>query len=142
MRLLKWALVVLGCVVVVDHGGGQGKDPRQPAANVNGARSFTRDVFPLIKKHCLPCHAEESDNPSELSLDSYDLLMAGGKHGRPVKAGMSKESILIQKLGANPPFGNRMPLNRKKKIKSPRKRLTQEEVQVIADWIDQGARKN
>lgn len=142
MRLLKCALVVLGLAVAADHGGGQGKGPRQPAANVDTSRSFMRDVFPLIKKNCLPCHAEESDNPSELALDSYDLLMAGGKHGRPVKAGKSRESILVQKLRANPPFGNLMPLNRKKNVGSARKRLTKEEVQIIADWIDQGAREN
>jgi uncharacterized membrane protein len=141
MRLLRLTLVTLGFVVMADHGGGQDREARQPAANVRALRSFEREVFPLIKRSCLPCHAAESDNPSELSLDSYDVMMAGGKHGRPVKAGMSKESILIQKLGATPPFGNRMPLNRKKTT-SPRKRLTDEEVKVIADWIDQGAKKN
>jgi Planctomycete cytochrome C len=141
MRLAKWALVILG-FAVVEHGGGQDKESQQPAANVNHPRSFTGDVFPLIEKHCLPCHAEENYNPSELSLDSYDLLMAGGKHGPAVKPGKPEESILVQKLGASPPFGNRMPPNPRKKGAPPRKRLTEAETRIIVDWIAEGARRN
>ena len=105
--------------------------------------SFGTNIFPIIKKNCLPCHAEDNFNPSELSLDSYDQLMAGGKHGVPIVPGKSKESILIQKLGPKPPFGDPMPLDPKKKKGEPSKKsLTAEEIKALADWIDQGAKKN
>lgn len=105
--------------------------------------SFKGDVFPIIKKHCLPCHAEDNFNPSELSLDSYEQLMEGGKNGSPVVAGKSRESLLITKLGEEPPFGDRMPLNTKKKIKEGKAVwLTADEVKVIATWIEQGAKDN
>jgi hypothetical protein len=105
--------------------------------------SFKKDIQPIIKKNCMPCHAEDQFNPSELFFDSYDLLIEGGKHGPPVVAGKSKESLLMQKLGPNPPFGDSMPLDPKKKKGEPnKKRLTDEEMKLIADWIDQGAKNN
>jgi hypothetical protein len=105
--------------------------------------SFKNDVFPIIKARCLPCHAEDNFNPSELSMDSYELLAQGGKHGEPFKKGKSSESLIIQKLSQEPPFGDRMPLNSKKKIQEGKAVwLTAEEVRTIATWIDQGAKNN
>lgn len=105
--------------------------------------SFQSDVFPIIKARCLPCHAEDNFNPSELSMDSYELIARGGKHGVPFKPGNSAESLIIQKVSEDPPFGDRMPLNSKKKIREGKAVwLTPEEVKTIATWIDQGAKNN
>ena len=109
----------------------------------NEGTSFKGDVFPVIKKHCLPCHSEDNFNPSELSLDSYELLMQGGKNGVPVVAGKAKESTLIKKLGEAPPFGDRMPLNKKQVISEGKaKYLTEAQVKLIAKWINEGAKNN
>lgn len=105
--------------------------------------SFKSDVVPVIKRYCLPCHAEDQFNPSELSLDSYELLMSGGKHGAPVVAGKPKESILMKKLTGKPPFGDPMPLDPKKKKGEPQtRRLTDQEIQILAQWIAEGAKNN
>ncbi len=105
--------------------------------------SFKKDVFPIIDKRCLSCHAEDEDNPSELSMDTYAMLMAGGKHGKPVIPGKSGESMLVKKLGTAPPFGDRMPLNKKRRIAEGKaKWLSDDEVNTIAEWIDQGAKDN
>jgi len=106
--------------------------------------SFKTDVFSkIIKKYCLPCHAEDQFNPSELSMDTYDQLKTGGKHGAPWVAGKSKESLIVQKLGSNPPFDDRMPLNDKKKIAAGKaKYLSDQEIKMIVTWIDQGAKNN
>jgi len=105
--------------------------------------SFKGDVFPLIQKHCLPCHAEENFNPSELSMDTYELIVTGGKNGSPIVIGKSAESLLIRKLSEKPPDGERMPLNTKKKIKEGKAEwMPEAEVKVIAAWIDQGAKDN
>jgi hypothetical protein len=107
------------------------------------AVSFKDDVLPIISKRCLPCHAEENYNPSDLSLDSYDKLMAGGEHGASVVPGKAQESILVKKLSATPPFGDPMPRERKKKKDDPwTKQLSPEEIKLISDWIDQGAKNN
>jgi hypothetical protein len=105
--------------------------------------SYKAEVAPLLKKYCLPCHAEENYNPSELALDSYALLMKGGKHRDAVEPGEPDESILIQKLMENPPFGERMPLHSKrKKTTAPPKYLSEDEVRILAEWISQGAQDN
>jgi hypothetical protein len=119
------------------------KDSKKGERKNSDPVSFAKMVFPIIKKNCLPCHAEENFNPSELSLDSYDQLIAGGKHGVPVVPGKSKESILFQKLGSTPPFGDPMPLDpKKKKGETSKKSLTADEIKTIADWIDHGAKKD
>lgn len=108
-----------------------------------GGISFKDDVFPVISKHCLPCHSEDNFNPSELSLDSYDLLMQGGKNGALTVPGKANESLLIKKLGEAPPFGERMPLNKKQVISEGKaKYLSEAELKIIAEWINQGAKNN
>ncbi len=105
--------------------------------------SYKNDVTPLLKMYCLPCHAEENDNPSELALDSFALLMKGGKHGEAVKPGEPDASNIIRKLSENPPFGERMPMHSKrKKTTTPPKYLSEDEIQTLAKWISQGAQDN
>ncbi len=131
-----WIAAVMSIVVVLAAcASGTDRQSKEGAAV-----SFKDNVTPIIKKHCLPCHAEENFNPSELSLDTYDDLMAGGKHGPPVTPGKADESIIVKKVGPNPPFGDQMPL-KKKNVTNP-DRLTDQEIQTIKDWINQGAKNN
>lgn len=114
-----------------------------PAQVKKGTLSYEKDIAPVISRNCLPCHAEDNFNPSELTLDSYEQLMAGGKNGVPVIPGNAEESILVKKLSKNPPFGDRMPLNSKRKVQEGKARwLTEEEIKLIATWVDQGAKRN
>ena len=136
--------VVLVIILLAGHGiQGQGKELKSRSKKGGVAVSFKDDVFPVIKKRCLPCHAEDNFNPSELSLDSYEKMKEGGKHGTPWVEGKPKESVVVQKLSENPPFGERMPLNSKRKISEGKATwLTTEEIKTIADWIEQGAKNN
>lgn len=112
------------------------KKSKKETTKAKGATvSFKNDVFPLIKKYCMPCHAEEQMNPSELYMDSYETIMDGGKHGTPIVPGKADSSLIIQKLSEKPPFGDRMPL----KAKEP---LPDEVVKIFTEWINQGAKKN
>jgi hypothetical protein len=134
---MKRSVSIVLTIVLAVAIAGAGDDKKEAAV------SFKTGVFPIIKAKCLPCHAEDNFNPSELSLDSYDALAAGGKNGVPFKAGKSRESLLIQKLGEKPPFGDRMPLNSKKKIAEGKAVwLSADELKTIATWIDQGAKNN
>ncbi len=137
--VLVLMVAVSGLVGLVGQDKGQ-KDSRR---ETNDTISFKNQVFPVIKKYCLPCHAAESYNPSELSMDSYDLLMKGGKHGPPIEPDKPGESILVKKLSPDPPFGDPMPLKvRRRKTPVEPKKLTQEELQLITTWIAQGAKDN
>ena len=104
-------------------------------ANPSTDVSFAKDVAPVLNKFCTTCHSSEEDHPSELFMDSYELLMKGGKHGKAIVPGNSKESLLTQKMNDDPPFGKMMPPPRKP-------RPTPEQVALILAWIDQGAKKN
>lgn len=97
--------------------------------------SFSKDVAPVLDKFCVTCHAAEEDHPSQLFMDTYELLMNGGKHGKAIVPGNSKESLIAKKLSDEPPFGKMMPPPRKP-------RPTPEQVALILEWIDQGAKKN
>lgn len=129
--------LAVGIILMATHSVCAAQD-QQPRTTVV---SFDKDVKPLIERACIPCHAEENSNPSELSLDTYQLLMAGGKHGAAVVAGDSARSILVRKIGPTPPFGDRMPLNKKKNASEARK-LAEEEIRTIALWVAQGASNN
>lgn len=128
-------MVVMSPVLSARQGEPQEQD-RPPV-------SFKQEVFPIIKKHCLPCHAEDNYNPSELVLDTYETLMAGGEHGKAVEPGKGAESLIVKKLGPQPPFGKVMPVNKKKKSgEESKNKLTEDEVKILVEWIDQGAKNN
>lgn len=97
--------------------------------------SFKKDVFPILKVNCLPCHTEDQMNPSELYMETYADIVKGGKHGSPIVAGKGDSSLIIKKLIPPPPFGDPMPMRRK----TP---LSQDTVNIIKKWIDQGAKEN
>ena len=96
-------------------------------------RTYEADVAPIVGKFCNPCHLAESENPSGLHLDSYETMIAGGEKGTPIVAGKPDKSIFYLKLLADPPFGKQMPRGKKK--------LTKEDIQVVREWIEQGAVK-
>ena len=95
--------------------------------------SFTTDVHPLFEeKGCLDCHSGPGAE-ANLRVDTKaNLLHGDSQHGPVVLLRNSAESTLIQKLGPNPPFGARMPKDCDSNC------LTEEELLMISDWIDEG----
>ena len=143
MQRFVSAVVLVSALLVAHTIQSKEKDAKASSKKGEATLSFKSDVFPVIKKRCLPCHAEDNFNPSELSMDSYSSMKQGGKHGTPWLEGKSKESLIIRKLSENPPFGDRMPLNSKRKISEGKAVwLTPDEIRTIAEWIDQGAKDN
>lgn len=135
MKTHRMVLVVLllpSFVALVGAGKKQGE----------AAPGFKADVMPILQKYCMPCHAEESFNPSELSLDDHVLLMKGGEHGVAVVPGKPEESLLVKKVLADPPFGKQMPVQKRRKSAEKPVQLSEEEVQVLRDWIKAGARND
>ena len=129
MKSLFSVVFIAAIVFTLSATSQEKKNPKKPSV------SFSNDVFPIIKKRCLPCHAADSENPSELFMETLADLAKGGKHGKPIVPKNGDGSILVQKIRPNPPFGEQMPLMTKKK-------LTDDEVELFKTWIDQGARKN
>lgn len=132
MRTMIIVLLTIVCLVLMAFGVKQQKksSKTKPPAKV----SFKKNVFPIIKQNCLPCHTEDEMNASELFMESYADMMKGGKHGSPVVPGKADSSLIIKKL-TNPPFGDPMPMKRK----TP---LSADTIEVIKKWINQGAKNN
>jgi hypothetical protein len=103
---------------------------------------FTTDVQPLIVLFsppgygCLNCHSGPEPLPGGLSLSTYETLLAGSSIDGPVViARRSTSSRLIQRLSPTTAVPLRMP-------QYGPNYMSAAEIQLISDWIDQGARNN
>jgi mono/diheme cytochrome c family protein len=90
--------------------------------------SFAKDIQPLLGSRCVSCHGGDRTEKG-LSLKSYDDLMKGSENGTVVTAGNADQSKLAQ-----------MVINQKMPKRGPK--LTPPQIQLIVDWINQGALNN
>ncbi len=97
--------------------------------------SFSKDVYPLFKSKCIKCHEQDDENPSNFAMDDVKLMKTSGKTKDMIIPGDGANSYLIKKLLPNPPKGAQMPIFSKKK-------LTDEQIDLIKTWINQGAKDN
>ena len=99
--------------------------------------SFAEDVRPLTYKATGGCTCHATSSTSGFNLGSYERLRRGGLNSgvNIIVPGKPCDSIIVQKLGLAPPFGSRMPYN------GP-PYFTAEELQVVKDWIAEGALNN
>jgi len=117
---------------------------RNRDSNPDQTVSFDRDILEGIfktNKTCVPCHDPKGEAPygfqqGGLNLTSWSSTMAGGANSAAdiVVPGEPCGSRLLQKVGATPPSGSRMPL-----IGPP---LSVTQVMLIHDWIAEGALDN
>ena len=98
--------------------------------------TYANDVEPIIQKHCAVCHVsgQQGARESGLVMDSYESLMKGTPFGQVINPGSAMSSslyILISgkdRLTVTMPHGN-MP-------------LSDEEIETIRVWIENGAVEN
>ncbi len=90
--------------------------------------SFTDDILPLFESRCMKCHGQERLEEG-LSLRTYTDMMAGSKNGAVVLPGNALKSLLAQLIP-----------NQKMPKRGPK--LTASQIQLIIDWINQGALDN
>ncbi len=109
-------------------------------ANDGGAAgvSFMNDVRPIITSSCAiaACHGDGS-NQGSLTFGSAtypEVRNANGGSGPIVIVGNAASSNLYLKVTPTPPFGSRMPVG------GPFLSATQ--INLIRDWINQGALNN
>src|ERR1700722_17149066 len=92
-----------------------------------GGPSFEADVRPILKARCWQCHGEEQELKGGLDARLARSLVHGGESGPAIVAGRHGESLLFQRVSAGEmPPGN--------------KKLSAREIDVLARWIDQGAK--
>ena len=109
---------------------------RVPAAVAEPAVDFSREVRPILSQNCFTCHGPAEDQRrGGLRLDTPDGFFADrAALGGPVMvAGSAEESLLYQRI-THEDERERMPRNREA--------LTDDEIETIRLWIDQGAERN
>jgi mono/diheme cytochrome c family protein len=99
----------------------------QPAAQA-ATVSFAHDVLPIIESRCANCHGGERTEKS-LNLKTYADMMQGSENGPVVTAGNAADSLLVELI-----------TNQKMPKRGPK--LTPPQVQLIAEWVNQGALDN
>jgi predicted nucleic acid-binding Zn-ribbon protein len=88
--------------------------------------SFREEIAPIFQGRCVSCH--NASNPQgRYSMTNYSAVMAEGDSGLAVVPGDAEASLLYQYID-----DGWMPYEAD--------RLSDEEIEVIAHWIDRGAR--
>jgi hypothetical protein len=87
--------------------------------------SFEQDILPIFETYCTYCHG----NQAGLSLETYENVIKGSNHGAVVIPGDPQQSKLIRVVSNGyMPYG------------SPP--LSQEQIQVLVNWVASGALDN
>jgi hypothetical protein len=92
---------------------------------------YARHIHPILDANCSSCHGE-GQAKGGLRMDSFELLMKGGKDGPVIVAGSSANSVLFRRITLPPDHKQFMPAE-------GRPPLQPEEIAWIKAWIDQGA---
>ena len=98
--------------------------------------SFSKDIQPIIKKHCVECHLNggQGQTASGFMVESYESLMKGTKFGPVIVPGDALSSSLYRLVAGEVDASIRMPHG-----KDP---ISQQEIAKIESWIAQGAKNN
>jgi hypothetical protein len=120
---------VLGCYLL----------PRPPAADAaQGAKQhpidFARQIRPILSENCFTCHGpDDEQRKAKLRLDTKDGAFKELRDGgHAVVPGDTKNSVLLQRIQSDDPDEHMPPAKSNKK-------LTAKQVDLIKQWIEQGA---
>ena len=92
------------------------------------AVDFVKDIQPIFKEHCYKCHGPERQEEG-LRLDHKASAMKGSDNGPAIRPGDGNGSVLV------------FAIRQTSKLKMPKKAepLKPEQIELIAQWIDEGA---
>jgi cytochrome c5 len=90
--------------------------------------AFTQDIAPILVNNCVRCHSG-NDPKGGLSMETFELLWAGGKSGPVIAPGQLAKSRLWQLAGEQKPF----------KMPPGDERIKKSEWSKLRTWITEGA---
>lgn len=105
---------------------------------------FATQIQPIFKHSCVKCHS--LDNPrhkaaSGFRLDTREAAMKGGKFGKDIVPGHADESLLVKLLhGDQEVNGDSVDAMPKAMRGQEFKPLPEKQINLIKDWINQGAK--
>ena len=98
-------------------------------SNLFSQVDYASQIQPIFNSNCTTCHYS-SGGMGSLNLTSFSELMNGGVSGPSIVAGDHQNSLLYQRIVLPPGTDGNMP---------PNVPLSQSQIDIIAQWIDQGA---
>ena len=101
------------------------------SADLAQRRVFSELIQPILQRRCSTCHGPEK-HKADLSMESYETLLKGGKDGPALIAGKPLDSPIIQRLLLPSEDEDHMPPHGK-----PQPTLA--EIAALQWWIDHGA---
>ncbi len=104
----------------------------QPPAAPDSAKVeyFEKKVRPILADHCYHCHSADTKPAGNLRVDDRNGLLTGGNKGPAVVPGEPGKSLLITRVTQK---------NEKARMPLEGKHLTDEQVDVLRQWIADGA---
>lgn len=98
------------------------------ASSTSTGVSFVNDIKPIFDTRCIKCHGVERVKEG-LDMQTYENIMAGSRNGPVIEPGNADNSYLVQQIvdGEMPERGDP---------------VTPDELQLIIDWVNQGALNN
>ena len=99
------------------------------------AVSYSREIAPLLVKHCGACHGDRHSVPrGDFSVVTYKDLMLGGGLTRTIVPGDPERSLIVHFIEGRRGEVFRMPLD------APP--LTRAQIDLIRRWIAEGAKSD
>ncbi|MBI3773662.1 MAG: c-type cytochrome [Gammaproteobacteria bacterium] len=99
--------------------------------------SYASDILPILQQNCFECHQTggKGEKASALNMETYAGLMKGTKYGPVINPGKSLTSTLVLLVEGRANQVIKMPHD-------GRPSLSDQQIQAIKAWIDQGAQNN
>jgi len=107
--------------------------------------SFSSDVQPIFERYCIECHDSGGEGiaASGFSVHDYDSVMKGTRFGTVVMPGSSISSTLYVVVARKTAPEIHMPPYHSEALAEGRgSPLSDQEIEIIQAWIDQGAQNN
>jgi len=104
------------------------------AAAAPGVIDYDKQVYPFLKDNCIACH-NKTTTKGGLNMETPELMLKGGETDKGLVPGKGAESIIYQ--AAEHTWDSEMP---PKGNKVGAVNLTSQQLALLKDWIDQGAR--
>ena len=100
-----------------------------PPLLAQSARVTDQDVLPILAKNCFQCHGEDL-KMANLDLRTREDMLKGGDKGPSLVPGKAEQSLLYMRVSGH--AKPQMPM-------APLPPLSEHEMLVLKNWIDQGA---
>lgn len=130
LLFLGFTLFISGCGKNFDEYATQlGLAFDSPDIGNRAIPSFKTDISPILTNQCALAGCHVADGPDGVDLRTYATLQKGGEHGPLFLVGNAQESELVEEIV-------------KRKMPPDGPYLNADQIQLIIDWINSGAKDN